>query len=358
MPSSNRCSKMRKISDDSLRRAQMLYDYELYSYKQIKTFSKYAWKTSKELSQKNGGSRLSYWVDMMWSNLRYGAMHCRDYVEFEFFKKNGREKNTFFTLRRYFKLIKHFDKETFFSLIDKASMYEIFKEYIQRDWLLVDSETSEMSIRQFITSHGRVIVKPVSSDKGKGISLLETTDEKSIQQLVYQKKDNSFLLEEICINCPELNAINATSLNTLRLFTLVDSNDEVQIIGVFLRCGRGGAVVDNWCAGGVAYPVDVETGVISSPGVDAKGTKYIIHPGTDMIMPGFKIPRFNEVCKRAKEIIESNKKIVYAGLDFAILPDRVEFIEINFPAGYELIQTWDMVGKNHLFKHIYNTKIS
>lgn len=73
-----------------------------------------------------------------------------------------------------------------------------------------------------------------------------------------------------------------------------------------------------------------------------------------MIMPGFKIPRFNEVCKIAKEIIEKNKKIVYAGLDFAILPDRVEFIEINFPAGYELIQTWDMVGKNQYFKYIYN----
>ncbi len=27
---------------------------------------------------------------------------------------------------------------------------------------------------------------------------------------------------------------------------------------------------------------------------------------------------------------------------------------IDFPAGYELIQTWDMVGKNHWFEHIVN----
>lgn len=332
----------------------MLYDYKLYSVKQVRTFAKYAWKTSKELSAKYGGSRVYYWMDMIWSNLRYGAMHCRDYVEFEFFRKNGREKNEFFTLRRYFKLIKHFDKNTFFSLIDKASMYEIFAKYIHRDWMLVDMDTSETRILDFLNKHGKVIVKPVSSDKGKGIYALNVNDNDAVAKLMEQKQQNAYLLEELCVNCEELNTISAASLNTIRLFTLVNAQDEVQIMCAFLRCGRGGAVVDNWCAGGVAYPVDVETGVISYPGVDAKGTKYIIHPGTERIMPGFKIPRFDEACELAKEIIGDNKKIVYAGLDFAILPDRVEFIEINFPAGYELIQTWDMVGKNHWFEHIVN----
>lgn len=332
----------------------MLYDYKLYSIKQFRTFSRYAWKTSGELSAKYGGSRICYWVDMMWSNLMYGAMHCRDYVEFEFFKKNGREKNTFFTLRRYFNLIKHFDKETFFSLIDKASMYEIYAKYIHRDWILADAGTPESQIREFVDKHGKVIVKPVSSDKGNGIYCLNANDNAAVAKLMEHKQQNAYLLEELCVNCEELNTINATSLNTMRLFTLVNAQGEVQIMCAFLRCGRGGAVVDNWCAGGVGYPVDVETGVIAYPGVDAAGNKYVIHPGTDKIMPGFEIPRFKEICAMAKEIISGNKKIVYAGLDFAILPDRVEFIEINFPAGYELIQTWDMVGKNHWFEHIVN----
>lgn len=345
---------MRKISSDSLKRAQRLYSYKLYSIKQVRTFSRYAWKTSEELSDKYGGSRISYWVDMMWSNLRYGAMHCRDYVEFEFFRKNGREKNSFFTLRRYFNLIKHFDKETFFSLIDKASMYEIYAKYIHRDWLLADIDTPEDKIRDFVNRHGKVIVKPVSSDKGNGIYCLNVNDADAVTELIEKKQQNAYLLEELCVNCEELNTISATSLNTMRLFTLVDAQNEVQIMCAFLRCGRGGAVVDNWCAGGVAYPVDLDTGIISYPGVDALGKKYVIHPGTDKVMPGFEVPRFKEVCDLAKEIISENKKIVYAGLDFAILPDRIEFIEINFPAGYELIQTWDMVGKNHCFKHIIN----
>ena len=131
------------ISSDSYRRAQRLYDYKLYSVKQVRTFSKYAWKTSKELSDKHGGSRVAFWVDMMWCNLRYGAMHCRDYVEFEFFRRSGRDRDNYITMRRYYKLIQQLDKDTFFNLIDKASVYKQYAQYIKRDWLLVDAQTTE-----------------------------------------------------------------------------------------------------------------------------------------------------------------------------------------------------------------------
>ena len=71
-------------------------------------------------------------------------------------------------------------------------------------------------------------------------------------------------------------------------------------------------------------------------------------------MPGIKIPRFNEACQLAKKIIEVNKKVVFAGLDFGILSDRVELIEVNFPGGHDFLQVLDMMGKNHCFKHILN----
>ena len=166
---------MRTISSDSLKRAQMLYDYKLYSVKQIRTFSKYAWKTSEELSVKYGGSRVGYWVDMMLSNLRYGAMHCRDYVEFEFFRKNGREKNKFFTLRRYFNLIKHFDKETFFSLIDK--------EMAQCIYTGIMTDTGALSYN----SNSSNLFQVVSHLLDKGV------DKDEIYRLVYNNYSESRL---------------------------------------------------------------------------------------------------------------------------------------------------------------------
>lgn len=345
---------MYDISSDSFRRAKRLYDYKLYSFKQVRTFSKYAWKTSKELSVKYGGSRLAFWVDMMWCNLRYGAMHCQDYVEFEFFRRSGRDRDNYITMRRYYKLIKQLDKDTFFNLIDKASVYKQYAQYIKRDWLLVDAQTTDEMIDGFVKKHGRVIVKPVSNDKGNGIYAIEDNDLKASELLKENRVSQTFLVEEICKNCSELSAINPSSLNTVRVFTMVNAAGDVDIFAVFLRCGCGYTVIDNWCAGGVGYPVDAKTGVVCGPGSDKNGAQYIIHPGTEIIMPGFKIPRYDEIVRLSKEIIGQNKKIVYAGLDFAVLQDRIELIEINFPAGYELIQTWDSCGKFDRFKHLYH----
>ena len=319
-------------------------------------FSKYAWKTAKVLSVNYCGARFAIWLDMMWCNLRYGAMYDRDYTLFEFYRKSCKERNMFLTFRRYYRLIKHLDKDTFYLLMDKASMYRRYSDFIKRDWLLIDGETSGVVIRNFIEKYGKVLVKPVSSDQGHGITSVTSTDKKTIEKVLHNRFSNALLLEELCVNCSELSSINASSLNTVRVYTLVNKNDEVEIISASLRCGYGDTVVDNWGSGGVGYLIDLKSGIVVSPGLDKKGDKHIIHPGTNMVMPGFKIPRFQEACELAKEIIEKDKKVVYAGLDLAILPDRVELIEVNFPGGHDFLQALDQVGKYYLFKHFLKSK--
>ena len=338
---------------DAQQRAEMLYDYKLYSYRQLRAFSKYAWKTAKEVSENYGGTRLAIWMDMMWCNLRYGAMYDRDYTLFQFYRKSHRERNMFLTFRRYYKLIKNVDKGVFFSLMDKPTMYRRYAEFIKRDWLLVSNQTSDSEIKEFLKIHHKVIVKPVSSDQGAGIINISASDETAVEKLLNDRLKQAFLLEEQCENCSELNEINASSLNTLRVYTIVNKDNEVDIASTSLRCGCGDSVVDNWGSGGVGYLVDQETGVIAAPGLDKKGNKHIIHPGTDVIMPGFKIPRFEEACKLAKEIISKDKNVVYAGLDLAILPDRIELIEVNFPGGHDFLQALDLVGKKKMFDHLY-----
>lgn len=111
--------------------------------------------------------------------------------------------------------------------------------------------------------------------------------------------------------------------------------------------------MDNWGSGGVGYPVDIETGIVYAPGVDKRGKKHIYHPGTDVIMPGFAIPRFKEAIELSKQVVRKDMKVVYAGHDIAILPDRLELIEVNFPGGHDFLQTLDQVGKNELMQ---NTK--
>lgn len=345
---------MSPIPRESQRRAEMLYNYKLYSFKQFRVFSKYAWKTAREVSQSYGGNRLCVWLDMMWCNIRFGAMHTLDYTLFEFYKKNSRERNTFLTTRRYYKFIKSFDKDTFFQLSDKPTTYRKYADFIHRDWLLVDENTSDEDIKAFIVKSTRAIVKPISSDSGKGVFMASINEGETVSRIIDVKNHgHGLLVEGIVENCEELKTINPSSLNTLRVDVMVKADKSLEIFSVHLRCGCGDTVVDNWGAGGVAYPVDIETGIINAPGMDFKRNRYIIHPGTNKVMPGYKIPRYEEACQMAKDIISRDIKVMYAGLDLAIMPDGIELIEINFPPAPYFLQSVDLIGRRKMVENLY-----
>lgn len=344
---------MSLLCSESQKKADEMYNYKLYDFGKFKDFCKYSWKTAKGVSNEYGGTRLGVWLHMMWCNVRYGATHTLDYTLFEFYKKRGREINRFLTYRRFWKLVKQFDKETFYRLIDKANQYKSYAEFIRRDWLLTDdTAVDDDEIRQFVAKHKNVLVKPISSDSGKGIFTLSESDTDAINELIQEKENHPFLLEELCENCAELRAINSASLNTLRIDTMVNTDGEIEIFSVHLRCGIGKTVVDNWGAGGVAYPVDIETGIINAPGLDFQGNRHIYHPGTDKVMIGYKVPRYEEACQFAKDIIRTNMKVVYAGLDLALLEDRIELIEVNFPPAHFFLQAVDQIGRNQYTKRM------
>lgn len=343
---------MSLLCPESQKKADDMYNYKLYSLSKFRDFCKYSWKTAKGVSEEYGGTRLGVWLHMIWCNLRYGASHTLDYTLFEFYKKRGREINRFLTYRRFWKLVKQFDKETFYHTIDKANCYKIYSQFIQRDWMLTNDTTSDDEIRSFIGKHNKILVKPISLDSGKGIFSVSETDTDAINEFLQERKNTTYLLEEICENCEELKAINPSSLNTLRIDTMVNADGEIEIFSVHLRCGCGGSIVDNWGAGGVAYPMDIKTGIINAPGLDLRGNRHIYHPGTEKVMIGYKAPRYEEACQFAKDIISTNKKVVFAGLDLAILEDRIELIEVNFPPAHFFLQAVDQVGRYQYTKRM------
>ena len=75
-------------------RGEQIYNYPLYSIKRFPAFIKYCIPVAKQIG---GGKWLSVLMDMIWCNLRYGAMDSRDYLLFEFDKKRALERNSFFT---------------------------------------------------------------------------------------------------------------------------------------------------------------------------------------------------------------------------------------------------------------------
>lgn len=128
---------------------------------------------------------------------------------------------------------------------------------------------------------------------------------------------------------PALSALNASSLNTLRIWVLKEEG-RCRFAGAILRVGREGALVDNISAGGLVCPVDLETGTlleIRESHIAAESGDA--HPDGGAKIAGTRIPYWEEVIALAERALDAFPHMRFAGLDIAIAADGPQLIELN-----------------------------
>ena len=228
------------------------------------------------------------------------------------------------------------DAEDIDRLNDKHIFNGFFRGFVNRDWLYVPDSGPEQ-IRAFLDAHERFLVKTCSDTRGQGIELhsREDTDPEAFIRGVSGKP---YLLEALIVQHPDMASINPSSVNTVRVIT-ARKDDRVRIIGAGLRTGGGSQFVDNFHHGGTAYPIDLETGIITGRGIDLYGNPVLRHPATGRVMPGFQIPHWDMLTERVRSAAVLPPNVGYIGWDIAITPEGVEFIEgnVNYP-GTTIIQ--------------------
>lgn len=219
---------------------------------------------------------------------------------------------------------------------DKHLFNEHFRSFIHRDWLYIPDSTPEQ-IRAFLKTHDVFLAKACVSTQGKNI-FRYTTSELDVDQFIQDYAQKPFLLESFIQQHPVLTAVNPSSVNTIRLI-VARKGDRVQMVGAGLRSGGSGQFVDNFHHGGTAYPLDLETGVITARGIDLDGNFVLRHPVTGHIMPGLQIPHWDLLLEQVRQASVMTEHIGYIGWDLAVTADGVEFVEgnINYP-GNTIIQ--------------------
>ena len=91
--------------------------------------------------------------------------------------------------------------------------------------------------------------------------------------------------------------------------------------------------MDNVDCGGMAAPVDIETGVIAGVGANKAGDTYEDHPMTGKRIPGTQIPYWEEAKKMCLDAMRVVPQVRFVAWDVAITPDGPVFIEGNsFPS--------------------------
>jgi hypothetical protein len=131
----------------------------------------------------------------------------------------------------------------------------------------------------------------------------------------------------------EMDRLNPSCVNTLRMDTFIDGSGNIEIITGYLRTSIKNSIVDNVAQGGGFIAIDITTGRLRAECyleflVDA-GITLKQHPVTQVVFENFQIPSFKE----AKELIIKAASCMpglrLVGWDVGITETGPVLIEVN-----------------------------
>lgn len=288
------------------------------------------WRSASIANSITGENKCKLFVEVLWDWFVYGASD-EDFLTMEFYRKNRREKKRWLTSaknnRYLYKTVytaearKTFDHKEYF---DKK-----FKHLMKHDFLIC-KESSEDEIRKFIEKYGEVIVKPAGGACGVGIYKLKHNDKLAIDDLLKKvSSGEDLIIEQLIVQHPDMAKMNPSSVNTIRVITMVDNNGEIHIVNAVAKFGASEGCVSNTLSGGIQCHINLETGLFDSLGLDEIGRTYFRHPVTSVILPGFQLPNWDGVLPFAKQLASVMPEGRYIGWDIVLLKDGYDVIEGN-----------------------------
>lgn len=242
------------------------------------------------------------YIDMVYCLHRYG-FSFNDYCVFRLFTVNEEGRKRFISdkLRYHYYDILN-DSYVIEKMKNKLDCYRHYKEFYHRDVVGIKPDEDVKEFEEFVKKHDRFIYKPLKDHSGHGIRIF-TRGEIGDSAEWYREMAVSHpgVAEQLLIQSPELSRLNPSSVNTCRCVT-VNTGDSVEILAVTLRMGINGSVTDNAGSGGIYACVDPETGIVISTAMDYKSNQYIFHPSTGMVIPGFRLPYWDEAKRMLKSL--------------------------------------------------------
>jgi hypothetical protein len=144
---------------------------------------------------------------------------------------------------------------------------------------------------------------------------------------------SGFLFQETIHQHPELNRLNPSCINTIRMDTFIDNEGQVNLMSAYLRMSTNNKHVDNISSGGCLVGINLLTGELRKegyPGFSASGTViYSCHPVTQTVFEGFAIPYFEEARRMVLRAAGLVPGLRLVGWDVAISETGPVLVEGN-----------------------------
>lgn len=304
-------------------------------------------KTVQEVHKLSGKNRIYLFVDIILCGFRYGAGYM-DYLLCEFFNLNAQQRATYVTRGINNSIVKKLNNPEYYHIFDnKNEFYTTFSEYIKRDWIDL-SKAAENEFIAFMQGKDTVICKPNDACCGVGVEKLSVSDFASLADMYqYLQNNNTALVEEVVIQHPDMARINDSSVNTIRVYTVL-SEGVSNVVYACIRMGNSDRPVDNINAGGMYSPVDLQTGKISCAACDKNRVVYTTHPRSGCLLEGYQIPYWNKAMALCREAAYKVPQMGYVGWDVAITQQGPLFIEANNMPGHDAFPQMPLQAPNKI----------
>lgn len=292
--------------------------------------------------ERSGKNKAAILLDMINCLVRYGAGY-NDYVIFEFWNLDHKQRDTYMTRMRSKKFIMFMnDHDDAHYFDNKNEFNEKFKDYIGRECLDLETATDE-DIKNFYNTRKKIFAKMKDLSCGIGCELMKTEDFEDAEAfLAYSKEKGFATIEDVIENHPDIAKIYPFSVNTMRMITLVDAKGKAHCIFSVFKMGINGRVVDNY---GLHGPVDIETGEFLYPahsGDTTAGIHYTEHPYSNTPLLGYKVPFMKEAVEMVERAALEVPSMRYVGWDVAITPNGPAIIEGNNYCAHDF---WQLPGQ-------------
>jgi hypothetical protein len=271
-------------------------------------------------------------IAMFYNSIRYN-ISLLEYFQFFFFNKTSNEKTywagTGFMYEYQLKMNPLHARDI---LDDKRKFYKAYQPFFVHTVAgLKDLENDQkLAEKILVNPSGKIVFKVADGKCGKQVKIEKASDF-TVQSLISFLANTEYdMVEEYLIQHQALQQLSPSAVNTVRIFTQLNKENGVEILGCRQRISINSSV-DNMAAGNIAAPICEITGIIYGPAVYSDITKAdeVIHPVTQTSIVGFQIPFWKETIEMVTQAAKLHTQNRSIGWDIVITEKGPGLIEGN-----------------------------
>lgn len=274
-----------------------------------------------------------------------------DYIQYNFYDKQKEDRRNYVVHGRLLEIMRTCNNPEHRYIFDEKPEFDkAFSKYLHRDYLYLKDASWE-DFEKFLEGKDCFFAKDPKGMFGLGVQKYTLSEVEDLKALFDELKSHEILCEESLTQCEEMAEFNDTSINTLRVVSMVPANGEPEIVGGLLRLGRKGRIADNFHHHGICAYIDPKYGIVTTEGVDKDNVRHVVHPDSGKQIVGFKVPYWDDVVRTIKEAALVVPDMRYIGWDVAITKDhKIALVEGNPGADPDAEQITTKQGRWPLYE--------